>query len=106
MRDGTRVVPAGFPPAAGRERSPPAPAAEPMLPGPTLAAPYHLTGEVEGAAWHGYARDGNPTWSLYEAALGSLEDAEAVLFPSGMAAVTAVVLPALKPGDVLVAVSD
>src|SRR4051812_45327945 len=97
MKDGTRVVHAGLPPAAD---------GEPLLPGPAFAAPFHQRGEVEGARWHGYGRDGNPTWALYEAALGELEDAEAVLFASGMAAVSAVVLPALRPGDVLVAPGD
>jgi cystathionine gamma-lyase len=97
MRDATRVVHAGLPPAVD---------GEPLLPGPAFAAPFHQRGEVEGAPWHGYGRDGNPTWALYEAALGELEDAEAVLFPSGMAALAGVVLPLLRPGDVLVAPSD
>src|SRR4051794_41429984 len=58
-----------------------------------------------GDAPYGYNRDDNPTWRRYEAALGDLEGAEAVLFASGMAAVSAVVL-ALRPGDVLVAPAD
>ena len=41
-----------------------------------------------------------------EAALGGLEEAESVLFSSGMAALCAVLEPALGPGDVLVAVRD
>jgi len=73
MRDATRVVHAGLPPAVD---------GEPLLPGPAFAAPFHQRGEVEGAPWHGYGRDGNPTWALYEAALGELEDASAVLFPN------------------------
>jgi cystathionine gamma-lyase len=97
VKDATRVVHAGLPPAVD---------GEPLLPGPAFAAPFHQRGEVEGAPWHGYGRDGNPTWALYEAALGELEDAEAVLFPSGMAALAAVVLPLLKPGDVLVGPAD
>jgi cystathionine gamma-lyase len=97
MKDATRVVHAGLPPAVD---------GEPLLPGPAFAAPFHQRGEVEGAPWHGYGRDGNPTWALYEDALGELEDAEAVLFPSGMAALAAVLLPLLEPGDVLVGPSD
>src|SRR4051812_27757051 len=97
MKDGPRVVHAGLPPAAD---------GEPLLPGPAFAAPFHQRGEVAGAPWHGYGRDGNPTWALYEAALGELEDAGAVLFPSGMAALAAVLLPLLEPGDALVAPSD
>jgi cystathionine gamma-lyase len=97
MKDGTRVVHAGLPtPRDG----------EPLLGGPVFAAPYHLVGEVEGAPYHGYGRDGNPTWSALEQALGGLEEAEALLFPSGMGAIGAVLLPGLKPGDVVVAPND
>ena len=92
----TRAVHAGVP---GAEQG------APLTPGPVLAAPFHLSGEKD-AAPYGYARDANPTWSVVEAALGALEDAEAVLFSSGMAAVCAVLEPALGAGDVLVAVRD
>jgi cystathionine gamma-lyase len=92
----TRAVHAGLPPAEQ---------GAPLVPGPVLAAPYHLRGEKD-AAPYGYARDANPTWSVVEAALGELEDAEAVLFASGMAALCAVLEPALGAGDVLVAVRD
>jgi cystathionine gamma-lyase len=84
------------------------PAAEqgaPLLPGPVLAAPYHLRGAADSAEY-GYGRDANPTWSVVEAALGALEDAESVLFSSGMAALCAVLEPALGAGDALVAVRD
>ena len=79
-------------------------AGAPLAPGPVLAAPFHLQGEKD-AAPYGYGRDGNPTWTAVEAALGALEDAESVLFSSGMAAVCAVLEPALGAGDVLVAVA-
>jgi cystathionine gamma-lyase len=93
----TRAVHAGLPdPAQG----------EPFLPGPVLVAPYHLRGSVDGAPYSGYGRDGNPTWSHLERAIGELDGGETVVFSSGMAAVTAVVLPRLRPGDVLVAPSD
>jgi cystathionine gamma-lyase len=78
---------------------------EPFLPGPTLAAPFHLIGQPDDAPY-GYGRDGNPTWTAYEQALGELEDARSLVFPSGMAAVAAVLLSTLKPGDVLVAPAD
>jgi len=95
VKPGTRVVHAGLPaPAQG----------EPFLPGPVLASPFHLIGEPSDAPY-GYNRDDNPTWRRYEDALGSLEGADAVLFASGMAAVSAVVL-GLRPGDVLVAPAD
>jgi len=84
---------------------PPAEQGAPLLAGPVLAAPYHLRGDLD-AAPAGYARDVNPTWSAVEAALGGLEEAECVLFSSGMAALCAVLEPALSGGDVLVAVAD
>jgi cystathionine gamma-lyase len=91
----TRAAHAGLPaPAQGA----------PILPGPVLAAPYHLAGEVGDVV--GYNRYGNPTWALYEAALAELEGAEVVTFASGMAAVHAALETTLKPGDVLVAPSD
>jgi len=92
----TRAIHAGLPdPAQG----------EPLLPGPVLAAPYHLRGPAD-AAPYGYGRDENPTWTHLERAIGELDGGESVVFASGMAAVTAVVLPRLRPGDVLVAPAD
>ena len=66
----------------------------PVVPGPVLAAPFHLQGEID-AAPYSYGRAGNPTWTAVEAALGALEDAESVLFSSGMAALCAVLEPVL-----------
>jgi cystathionine gamma-lyase len=88
---GTRVVRAGLPEARQ---------GEPFLPGPVFAAPFHLTGDPESSP-AAYGRYGNPTWEAYERALGSLEDAEAVLFSSGMAAAAALMLTELRPGSVL-----
>jgi cystathionine gamma-lyase len=96
MGPSTRAVHAGLPPAAQ---------GAPLLPGPVFAAPFHLRGEADAAPF-GYGRDGNPTWSAVEAALGALEDAESVLFASGMAATCAVLEPGLAAGDVLVATRD
>ena len=94
--NGTRAVHAGLPaPAQG----------EPFLPGPTFAGPYHLAGDADSHRY-GYQRYGNPTWTRYEAALSELEHGQAVVFPSGMTAVTATLLELLEPGDVLVAPSD
>ena len=92
----TRAVHAGLPePAQG----------EPILPGPVLAAPYHLSGDPHSTPY-GYGRDANPTWTALERAIGELDGGSTVVFSSGMAAVSAVVLPRLQPGDVLVACSD
>ena len=92
----TRTVHAGVPP--GEQ-------GEPLRPGPVLAAPYHLRGAAD-AAPYGYGRDANPTWTHLERAIGELDGGEAVAFASGMAAVTAVLLGFLRPGDVLVVAGD
>jgi cystathionine gamma-lyase len=94
--DSTRAVHAGLPAAAD---------GEPFLPGPTFAAPYHLAGPADASRFN-YGRYDNPTWARLEDALGALEGAHAVVFSSGMAAVTAVVVARLRSGDVLVAPSD
>ena len=92
----TRTIHAGVPEGAQ---------GEPLLPGPTLAAPFHLRGDAD-AAPYGYGRDHNPTWTHLENALGQLDGGESVVFPSGMAAVTAVLMTTLRAGDVLVACGD
>ena len=95
-REGTRVVHAGLPEAEQ---------GKPFIPGPTFAAPFHLRGDPHEAEFS-YGRYANPTWSEYEAALSDLEGGAVTLFASGMAAAAAVLLPRLKPGDVLVAPDD
>lgn len=92
----TRAVHAGLPPARQ---------GEPFLPGPVLASAYHLAGDDVHGAVTGYLREGNPTWEAYEAALGELEGGEVVVFASGMAAASAVLLAA-GPQDVVVVPSD
>jgi cystathionine gamma-lyase len=94
--DGTRAVNAGIP--HGGQGAPP-------LPGPTFAAYYHLEGDPASSEYD-YGRYGNPTWTLFEAALSELEGGPAVAFASGMAAVSAVLLPVLREGDVLVIPAD
>ena len=92
----TRAIHAGVP--AGEQ-------GEPLLPGPVLAAPFHLRGAIDSAPY-GYGRDHNPSWTHLERALGELDGGESVVFASGMAAVTAVLLTSLRSGDVLVACGD
>ncbi len=96
MRDATRVVRAGLPPAAP---------GQPFLPGPTFAGPFHAPGDPADSPFS-YARDHNPTWSHFEAALAELEGGPCVVFPSGMAAVSAVMGETLRPGDTLLMVAD
>jgi len=76
----------------------------PLVQGPVLSSTFHLAGPGEGS--DSYGRVDNPTWRAYEAALGELEGGEAVLFSSGLAALTAVLLTALRPGDTLVLPAD
>jgi cystathionine gamma-lyase len=94
--DGTSVVRAGLPEEAQ---------GEPFLPGPTFAAPYHLSGDPASSPYV-YGRYGNPTWARYEQALGELEGGQALLFASGAAAAAAVLLTCLGPGDAVVMPSD
>jgi cystathionine gamma-lyase len=65
---------------------------------------FALPGDPAGT--YQYARFGNPTWTALEEALAALEDAEAVTFPSGMAALAAVFHSVLKQGDRVLIPSD
>ena len=96
LRDGTRVVHAGL---STSQQS------QPFLPGPELAAPYHVRGPVEDAAYT-YTRDGNRTWTRFEQAVGELEGGRALVFPSGAAAAAAVLLTSVATGEVLVLPAD
>lgn len=102
MHDATRVIRAGMPvPAQG----------EPFMPGPVFAGTYHFSGEPETSPYT-YGRYHNPTWTRFEQALGELEGGPALVFASGMAAVTAVMSVTLLTehahgkGSVLVMPSD
>lgn len=87
--DGTRVV-----------HSTPAVRGEPFLAGPVFASAYHLGGADT------YGRVHNPTWRALEDALGDLDGGTAVLFPSGMAAISTFLRVVLAPGDVVVLPGD
>ncbi|MFD7785330.1 PLP-dependent transferase, partial [Streptomyces nojiriensis] len=99
LGDGTRAVRAGLPEAVKNE---------PPLPGPVFAAHFHLPGDVEGP--YAYGRDTNPTWTLLERAIGELEapgeDVHTIVFASGMAAVSAVLLSQAHTGDTVVLPDD
>lgn len=70
----------------------------------TLAAMYNLPGAPAGFAQYG--RFDNPTWDAVEEMLAHLEDAPAVAFPSGMAAISAVFFSQLRSGDRALLPSD
>lgn len=96
MQDATRVVRAGLnAPEQGGAFSP----------GPVFAAAFQAAGDPSTVPYT-YGRYHNPTWTAYERALGELEGGEALVFASGMAAVTAVLGVTLSPGDIVVMPSD
>jgi len=65
---------------------------------------YALPGTPAGP--HQYGRWTNPGWTELEESLGFLEGGSAVVFPSGAAAVTALLASILRPGDRLLLQSD
>jgi cystathionine gamma-synthase len=70
----------------------------------TQAVHDHFAGRHEQ---HEYGRYGNPTVETAERKLAALEGAqEAVLFPSGMSAVTTLLFAMLRPGDHIVLTND
>ncbi|RLP27216.1 cystathionine gamma-lyase [Mesorhizobium sp. YM1C-6-2] len=70
----------------------------------TPAAMFNLPGDPAGFAQYG--RFDNPTWEAVEEMLAHLEDAPAVAFPSGMAAISAVFFSQLRSGDRVLLPSD
>ena len=101
MRDATRIIRSTLTPVA---------TGEPIHHGPVFAAPFHTPGDPEEGAYT-YARDHNPTWTAVESALAGMESgdgytAKALVYGSGMAAISAVFSAVLKPGDVAVLPSD
>ncbi|MGI8493601.1 MAG: trans-sulfuration enzyme family protein, partial [Acidimicrobiales bacterium] len=71
----------------------------PVNPAVVLSSTFHQDGAVS------YGRDGNPTWTAFEAALGGLEGGSALVFGSGMAAISAVV-ESLPVGAPVVVAAD
>jgi cystathionine gamma-lyase len=70
----------------------------------TMASIFHAPGDATG--FDQYGRFSNPTWHAVEHALGHLEDAQCVIFPSGMAAISAAFFALLKSGDRILLPSD
>lgn len=63
----------------------------------TMAAIFHAPGDATG--FDQYGRFSNPTWNAVEDMLAHLENAPALAFPSGMAAISAIFFALLKAGD-------
>ena len=77
---------------------------EPFEPPIVNTSIYALPGDPQGD--YQYARWANPTWTALEQALGVLEDAETLAFPSGMAAAASVMASQLRPGERVLLPSD
>ena len=75
---------------------------QPRLPGAGLNAPLEFSSTYVADGPVNYARDGNPTWTAFEEALGALEGGSALVFASGMAAIAAA-LSLVSAGSVIVA---
>ena len=72
---------------------------------PILASSFHLSSDEDESDYYG--RVSNPTWRELESAVAQLEGApDAVVFGSGMAAITAVLRVLAKPGATLVVPAD
>ncbi|HZA72070.1 MAG TPA: PLP-dependent transferase, partial [Propionibacteriaceae bacterium] len=78
---------------------PPHAAGAPFNPPVQFASTY--VGGADLDATIGYGRDGNPTWTALEEAVGTLEGGAALTFASGMAASQAV-LELVEPGATVV----
>ncbi|OBG99284.1 cystathionine gamma-lyase [Mycobacterium sp. E3247] len=79
---------------------------QPVVAPPVLASTYHLSTD-ETANLDTYGRNSNPTWRHLESALAQLEGAaDALVFGSGMAAITTALRVLAKPGSVLVVPAD
>lgn len=77
---------------------------DPIAPPLISTSAFHLPGSPE--ADFQYGRTGNPTWETVEGQLAILEDAQVLLFPSGMAALTAGFMATVKAGDTVIIPSD
>jgi cystathionine gamma-lyase len=96
--DGTRSVRAG--------EAAPVPGA-PLRPSPVFAAPFHLGDQAPRAGGaDAYARTEHPTLRDFETAVGELDRGRCLSFATGMAAITAAVLPFVRAGDRVVLPSD
>ncbi|MEE4245350.1 MAG: cystathionine gamma-lyase [Kangiellaceae bacterium] len=77
----------------------------PFAQGPVFTSAFHLQGDIDSGEYQ-YARFHNPTWSSLESALAELEAGEVRVFPSGMAAVAAVLTALTESGDTILLPDD
>jgi cystathionine gamma-lyase len=81
-------------------------AGQPVAHTPVPASAFHLSAD-EGSEAHVYGRYSNPVWPAVESAIANLEESTAALvFGSGMAAVSAAMRVLARPGSVLVVPAD
>lgn len=73
--------------------------------GPEFASTFHLAGDVDANSYQ-YGRFDQPTWRALEQGLAQLEGGETLIFPSGMAAVAAILTSLVQPGDTILLPSD
>jgi cystathionine gamma-lyase len=100
MQRTTQLVRAGLPEPPAKLRP-----GDPIHSGPVFTSAFAAPGDPAHSPYT-YTRFNNPTWRELEHALGNLEGGIARIFPSGMAAVTAVFAALLRPGDTVVLPSD
>lgn len=79
---------------------------QPVAPQPVLASTYHLAAD-DATGLDSYGRSSNPTWRQLESGLAELEGATtALVFGSGMAAISAASRALATPGSVMVVPAD
>lgn len=79
---------------------------QPVAPQAVLASTYHLSSD-ETPGLDGYGRNSNPAWRQAESAIAELEGAaSALVFASGMAAISAALRALAGPGSTLVVPAD
>ncbi len=76
-----------------------------VVPGIWPSAVFHLPGDPSNASYQ-YGRFHNPTWEALEEALSLLEQAQTIVFPSGMAAIAAVLFANVRAGDRILLPAD
>ena len=82
-----------------------------LLPGESTTTPlvasttFHLPPADEVSSFY-YGRAGMPVWEAVESELAILEAAPSLLFPSGMAAITATLMATLEVGSTVLVPSD